>query len=365
MNQNNQGKNNRNQKSFLPIIFPPELHKVSDEIYAIDAQLKNLETKNMKGNSNWQELQSKRKILIEKGLAIRDKETVWLCSNCSDNLFGKPKIDLEGVIYCFRYAKQAVNSINSERYKIKKRIYESQKQEYDLEKANHQKAMAEWFSKQTSFIEQYKIGFWQSVGIIFTLGFIVNTFYPGTGLGFFVLIGTAVIWFILSSKITQKRELQFRETNPIPIFDGKEPKLYSSEVSYVLIDPDGSKFNLIKYRDEIFDRDNFTCQKCGKKETSDKLEAHHIKPVVSGGLDDPTNLITLCINCHDREDWYGHFRKYPTTIYSYIGVRRSKIYHERYCKRIRKSTDPNLIIFNSIKEAKASGYRSCSLCKPK
>jgi len=45
-------------------------------------------------------------------------------------------------------------------------------------------------------------------------------------------------------------------------------------------------------------RDNFTCQKCGKKET--RLEAHHIVWTSKGGKDSIYNLITLCESCHDK-----------------------------------------------------------------
>jgi len=45
-------------------------------------------------------------------------------------------------------------------------------------------------------------------------------------------------------------------------------------------------------------RDNFTCQKCGKKEIL--LEAHHIVWTTKGGLDSIYNLITLCEICHEK-----------------------------------------------------------------
>jgi len=44
-------------------------------------------------------------------------------------------------------------------------------------------------------------------------------------------------------------------------------------------------------------RDNFTCQKCGKREV--KLAAHHIVWTSKGGKDSIYNLITLCEDCHD------------------------------------------------------------------
>jgi len=45
-------------------------------------------------------------------------------------------------------------------------------------------------------------------------------------------------------------------------------------------------------------RDNFACQKCGRKETT--LSAHHIVWTSKGGKDSIYNLITLCENCHSK-----------------------------------------------------------------
>jgi len=45
-------------------------------------------------------------------------------------------------------------------------------------------------------------------------------------------------------------------------------------------------------------RDNFTCQKCGKKNS--RLEAHHIVWTTKGGKDSIYNLITLCEICHEK-----------------------------------------------------------------
>jgi len=45
-------------------------------------------------------------------------------------------------------------------------------------------------------------------------------------------------------------------------------------------------------------RDNFACQKCGKKSTL--LSAHHIVWTSKGGKDSIYNLITLCVSCHEK-----------------------------------------------------------------
>jgi 5-methylcytosine-specific restriction endonuclease McrA len=52
-------------------------------------------------------------------------------------------------------------------------------------------------------------------------------------------------------------------------------------------------------RKKVFERDNFTCQKCKTQDkTARILEAHHINPLVMEGNDNLDNLITLCSDCH-------------------------------------------------------------------
>jgi hypothetical protein len=49
------------------------------------------------------------------------------------------------------------------------------------------------------------------------------------------------------------------------------------------------------FKFECFQRDNHICQECGSKK---RLECHHIIPVVNGGTNELSNLITLCHDCH-------------------------------------------------------------------
>ena len=65
---------------------------------------------------------------------------------------------------------------------------------------------------------------------------------------------------------------------------------------------------------KVFERGNFTCQKCKiQDKTSRILEAHHLIPLVYGGKDELDNLITLCSDCHhfapDKKEDFKEYMK--------------------------------------------------------
>ena len=51
-------------------------------------------------------------------------------------------------------------------------------------------------------------------------------------------------------------------------------------------------------RFEVFARDAFTCQYCGRRPPEVVLECDHIHPQSKGGKDDLLNLITSCADCN-------------------------------------------------------------------
>lgn len=53
-----------------------------------------------------------------------------------------------------------------------------------------------------------------------------------------------------------------------------------------------------KIRFEVFKRDNFTCQYCGKMAPDVVLEIDHINPIANGGDNNILNLITSCHDCN-------------------------------------------------------------------
>lgn len=53
-----------------------------------------------------------------------------------------------------------------------------------------------------------------------------------------------------------------------------------------------------KLRFEVFKRDSFRCQYCGRSAPDVILEIDHIKPVAEGGKNSLLNLITSCRDCN-------------------------------------------------------------------
>ena len=54
-----------------------------------------------------------------------------------------------------------------------------------------------------------------------------------------------------------------------------------------------------KIRFEVFKRDKFTCQYCGRAAPEVVLQCDHIDPVANGGTNDILNLITSCFDCNN------------------------------------------------------------------
>jgi hypothetical protein len=61
---------------------------------------------------------------------------------------------------------------------------------------------------------------------------------------------------------------------------------------------------------QIRKRDNFTCRRCGKygPNGGGELHVHHIIPRGRGGPNEPSNLITLCSDCHSMQPHHRRLR---------------------------------------------------------
>tara|TARA_Y100000593_G_C4287030_1_gene326063 strand:+ start:187 stop:1152 length:966 start_codon:yes stop_codon:yes gene_type:complete len=84
-----------------------------------------------------------------------------------------------------------------------------------------------------------------------------------------------------------------------------------------------------KLRFEVFKRDSFTCQYCGKESPNVVLNVDHIDPVKNGGDNNITNLITSCFGCNSGKGARllsdGHVVKKQKKILDELQERRNQI----------------------------------------
>jgi len=70
------------------------------------------------------------------------------------------------------------------------------------------------------------------------------------------------------------------------------------------------------WRGEVFERDKYTCQECGK--SGIPIEPHHIEPRRLGEKDvfNKDNGITLCRPCHQKTIWkeQDFTKRYKTIV---------------------------------------------------
>lgn len=62
------------------------------------------------------------------------------------------------------------------------------------------------------------------------------------------------------------------------------------------------KRGLIRFsRANVFLRDNYTCQYCGRKRNRSELTLDHVEPVSRGGDKNWKNIVTACMPCNQRK----------------------------------------------------------------
>ena len=82
------------------------------------------------------------------------------------------------------------------------------------------------------------------------------------------------------------------ETAEFDVHKLKNPNVSGKEYQ------DGGQKGFYNVKLAILNRDNYTCQICGEKDT--RLEIHHIQYRSKGGSNRMDNLVTLCQECHGK-----------------------------------------------------------------
>jgi 5-methylcytosine-specific restriction endonuclease McrA len=120
-----------------------------------------------------------------------------------------------------------------------------------------------------------------------------------------------------------------------------------------------------KTRFEVFKRDDFTCQYCGKTPPEVILEVDHINPKSKGGTGDINNLITACFDCN-RGKGKILLEKVPNTIKDNYEILKEKelqlIEYNKLLKKIKQRQNKELQSINEIytkyflERLKSGGY---------
>jgi hypothetical protein len=115
-----------------------------------------------------------------------------------------------------------------------------------------------------------------------------------------------------------------------------------------------------KTRFEIFKRDNFTCQYCGRTSEDVVLEIDHIMPVSKGGANDETNLVPACFDCNrgkgNRE--LGNVIPRPDADMKYLETQQEIQELKRY-KRAKAELDMLLLdIAEGLCDTWANAFQS-------
>ena len=56
-----------------------------------------------------------------------------------------------------------------------------------------------------------------------------------------------------------------------------------------------------RLRDEVYSRDDQKCQFCGSAKDASDLTIDHLIPMAKGGLDEPINYVTCCLDCNQKK----------------------------------------------------------------
>lgn len=87
-----------------------------------------------------------------------------------------------------------------------------------------------------------------------------------------------------------------------------------------------------RLRFEVFHRDSFTCQYCGRRPPEVVLELDHIYPQSRGGQSEELNLITSCLDCNrgKSDKILSQSTPHGDADLSYLKAEQERLEYQRY-----------------------------------
>jgi hypothetical protein len=114
-----------------------------------------------------------------------------------------------------------------------------------------------------------------------------------------------------------------------------------------------------KKRFDVFKRDMFCCQYCGRTPPAVVLEVDHILPVASGGKSAIDNLITACFDCN-RGKGASTLTTVPQTLEAKAALMAEKLEQmkafDRLVKAVRRSEEKSIDEVEEAFKEYFSGY---------
>ena len=240
-----------------------------------------------------------------------------ICCICSKKQTNTPVIEIDGNTYCYRCSEKGLRNTGSSLWNKHSELQE----EYDRDIEAFKEEKRKWVEAklQATRIPYEAPSYAKYIAITILSAWIGYFIFSAGGL----ILGLVFAFFYYclgeGAKDKQRRERQekieqeYEYTNPAPNFKKLQPN--TPQITHIFQTDDVTNASELKYnRRMILKRDKYRCKRCGKKFEDEELEVHHVIPRSQGGKDIADNMISLCKYCHDREKWFGHVRKYPTTL---------------------------------------------------
>ncbi len=249
-----------------------------------------------------------------------DPSDDYTCSKCDKRIGNKPAILIDGNRYCYKCSQKALAEIQNGKYRDSRRQYETAEIKFQEAKNDYEEELKIWnedFEKATRINRASKAPIYWVVIIAFAV--VGHLAVSSRGILWGMILGCVFIFWDYGRLLNEDRKKEdllkreFLSRNPKPHLTKVMPDTPTIEKSFNI--PSHEANDIDSYnRNAILRRDKLQCQRCKKKRDRNDLEVHHIIPRSRGGTNDHKNLITLCKWCHDREEWFGHKRAYPTTL---------------------------------------------------